>query len=725
MRQLFDVYISYRIEYGKTYAKDLYRYLTSHGIRVFMRDPEIYYNYYPNEIQRLVKCTPHFVLIATRNVFPDHNESDNEKIDCVLEEIIVACKSFNEDGKNRTIHVLNEDALHYRPEHTLPKYISAIAVPTWQTMSEQGNNRSLFNRVLNDILEITRINVWYSAHRWYENHRRNNEWFKNNASQNLLLPNAEIKTVYEIAGVPNKPIDLKNRAIKIESRQLFELLNHSKKNIFLIGERKIGKTTVLMSMMENAYQNKSYDSDAQIPIFVELGAAPATYCNVYKNGFSCFIRLAIYRQIKGVNTVDQNTKVIDDSYFLAQETVDPILELLSDNSTKQQYLLLLDGLNTVSLTVLEEIGVSVYWMILREIEFLIDNCSKVRIVLASRSEIELDHKKIERIYLTGVNEKNIYKFLVNEGILINTIDKLLADNDMLETLQNPEALISYAKLYKNNKECSLGTLLCQILGNEGTEWFDCFRTKKIDEKGFSNVTITCDNTIAVILQQILLYLIIPEISSIMVKYDRFFISAMDFETCLVKILSGTIYAVLHTSNGFELLSDTIKNAIKNLFVTRFVPSEDNFSLDDLIYLLIDYCTIHLGIIRKDNEDYYFNHNYYRDYFTAVKSLNLLQIAFYLVKHEEIEKAKNCIKTSLGYLNGNPNIYQFLESLIKTNKYEACCAINPYEILIPCDDEHLWVDSLIDFYCNVNDLKTINEEQINEFIKVIKSSNLHF
>lgn len=607
MRQLFDVYISYRIEYGKTYAKDLYRYLTSHGIRVFMRDSEIYYNYYPNEIQRLVKCTPHFVLIATRNVFPDHNESDNEKIDCVLEEIIAACKSFNEDGKNRTIHVLNEDALHYRPEHTLPKYISAIAVPTWQTMSEQGNNRSLFNRVLNDILEITRINVWYSAHRWYENHRRNNGWFKNNASQNLLLPNAEIKTVYEIAGEPNKPIDLKNRAIKIEPRQLFELLNHSKKNIFLIGERKIGKTTALMRIMEEYYGDGTKEI-IRIPIFVELSCAPDSYGELYENGVSSYIRRAVFRQIndnrKAQHGIGVQSQEIDEAFSLpAAVSVDPVDNLFSNQAKSPHFLLLLDGLNEVSLSVLNETGLSIYWMIVKEIEYLLYNCPNVQLVVTTRSECEFSlNEKLTRFYLTGVNQETVKSFLTDAGMPKDSIENALNDKELSEVLRVPLFLTIYSTLKHYNKVTTRGEILRQFFHEQG----DCIedytvkaRVNKIEKDIVRSSGIKQKNRITATMQTFILDFILPKIAWYMEKESKYHITenmaSVFIEHVLTDFSDGAICGIY----GKQLFSQN-----KGMFAHENVRETANSfqklgeNVESVTVSIMDCCAFSLGILKK-------------------------------------------------------------------------------------------------------------------------------
>ena len=52
-------------------------------------------------------------------------------------------------------------------------------------------------------------------------------------------------------------------------------------SLYLIGEGGIGKTTALMSIMEQHYQNRDYDQSEEIPLFVELSRAPRSFNRWY------------------------------------------------------------------------------------------------------------------------------------------------------------------------------------------------------------------------------------------------------------------------------------------------------------------------------------------------------------------------------------------------------------------------------------------------------------
>ena len=70
----------------------------------------------------------------------------------------------------------------------------------------------------------------------------------------------------------------------------------------------------------------------------------------------------------------------------------------------------MDGLNEVSSVTIDETGLSVVQMIMREIDLLISECPNVRIVLTSRSdESAIYNESISRLYLSGVEEE-IIKF---------------------------------------------------------------------------------------------------------------------------------------------------------------------------------------------------------------------------------------------------------------------------------------------------------------------------
>ena len=142
-----------------------------------------------------------------------------------------------------------------------------------------------------------------------------------------------------------------------DQKPLAEILDDTEnlRNMYLIGEGGIGKTTALNFVMEYTYKDKDFFPAAAknvIPLFIELSKAPADYCNAYRSSHSTFIQRYLYMLLGSVEKqclLSENSKEM--SQIMDKEDTsmtDYMEQLLNTDKENTRYLLLLDGLNEVS-----------------------------------------------------------------------------------------------------------------------------------------------------------------------------------------------------------------------------------------------------------------------------------------------------------------------------------------------------------------------------------------
>ena len=99
-------------------------------------------------------------------------------------------------------------------------------------------------------------------------------------------------------------------------------------------------------------------------------------------------------------------------------------------------------------------GKPVFSMIISEIQWILDNCPNVRVILTSRTdETAMSSDKITRLYLTGVDDDTIRAYLENRKLPKKRIDAAFADKNLIDTIRIPLFLTMYASL-KNADEVS-------------------------------------------------------------------------------------------------------------------------------------------------------------------------------------------------------------------------------------------------------------------------------
>lgn len=685
--KIYDVFISYRRSDGLIIAEALYKYLTSKGLRVFFDKHEmIDGHYFTTQIENNLRIAPNYILIATDDVF-----NFREKEDWVRKEIEIAIEEYESNPIERTITVLVPEFVHFLEKVALPKSMCNIADAQRITLPYGEDYTEPFYKALKAVTNINRRNLWFAAHRWLENSKQPGGRF---ASLNIcesILPNTLQKTETK-----EMPINVYCKEEFSDKKSLMDALSFDSKHFYLIGQGGIGKTTALMHIMNSSYLDKQYSRNAQIPIFIELSFAPDTYGALYEGGKSSFIRRSIYKQVRADRTIKQVTakEVNDiDEVFASlpyDVAVQPITDILSKATPAPEYLLLLDGLNEVSSVTIEETGMSVVQMIVREIELLLVECPNVRVVLTSRSdESALHNKSIAKLYLSGVDEKNIKEYLEGSALSNELIDKALED-DLFETLQIPLFLTMYASLSNSAEITTQGEIL-KLFFNERRRNLSVYtmqeRLAEIDKNVTDVASAYQKNRIEADMQNFILDFVLPEIAWNMERNNEFYCRIRDIRKIIEPVLTNTEDASVCGEFGREVFSkyrDGASAKIHTYKVAKKMLERLGDDITEVTESIINCCVFALGIMQESNSKYGFVHQHIRDYFAAVKNINTIRLSVYLYEENEKELALECMNKTFKDEPVNYTVRRFIGEYLGEHRNRPYYANEKWNYGVPVE-----------------------------------------
>ena len=645
---IYDVFISYRRSDGFIIAEALYKYLTSKGLRVFFDKHEmIDGHYFTTQIATNLKIAPNYILVATDDVFKFRKNED-----WVRKEIEVAIEEYESNPIERTITVLVPESVAFPEKVNLPNSVRNIADAQRIALPYGEDFAEPFYKALKAVTNINRRNLWFAAHRWLENSKQPGGRFANLNINESILPNASKNKTEQ----KSMPINVYSKENENKNRQsLFEAMDCNGNHLYLIGQGGIGKTTALMHIMNNAYVDKQYSENAQIPLFIELSFAPDTYGALYEGGKSSFIRRLIYKQVRTDRTIKQITaKEVSDvdevfSTLPYDVAVQPITDILSKTTPAPEYLLLLDGLNEVSSVTIEETGLSVVQMIMREIGLLISECPNVRVVLTSRSDEAAIYKEsISRLYLSGVEDSTIKDYLESYELSKEQIDKVLEDDNLCETLQIPLFLTMYASLSNYDDISTQGEIL-KLFFNERRKNISVYTMQERLAQVEKNITDVASavqkNRIDADMQNFILDFILPEIAWSLERNGEFYLSVRNIRKIIEPILSDTDDLAFCGEFGREIFSKYRNGASAKMHtykVAKRIVERLGDDITEVTESIINCCVFAFGIMQESNGKYGFVHQHIRDYFAALKNINTIRLSVYLYEENENELALECM-----------------------------------------------------------------------------------
>ena len=320
--------------------------------------------------------------------------------------------------------------------------------------------------------------AWKAGKLWYEESRKAGSRFAGLDIDKRIMPLSSTSS-----HVMNFPIRVsENLENADDQKPLAEILDDTEnlRNMYLIGEGGIGKTTALNFVMEYTYKDKDFFPAAAknvIPLFIELSKAPADYCNAYRSSHSTFIQRYLYMLLGSVEKqclLSENSKEM--SQIMDKEDTsmtDYMEQLLNTDKENTRYLLLLDGLNEVSKKQLstkeKDFLGTPSELIVDEIKELLEKHKNITAIITSRADetlYDLD-ASFKRLYLTGVSEPVIEDYLANCKIPFEMVCK---NSRLMETLKTPLFLKLYAQLYNTADISTPGEILYAFFSERSTKY---------------------------------------------------------------------------------------------------------------------------------------------------------------------------------------------------------------------------------------------------------------
>ena len=688
--KIYDVFISYRRSDGLIIAETLYKYLTSKGLRVFFDKHEmIDGHYFTTQIETNLKIAPNYILVATDDVF-----KFRKKEDWVRKEIEVAIEEYESNPIERTLTVLVPESVTFPEKETLPQSVCNIADAQRITLPYGEDFTEPFYKALKAVTNINRRNLWFAAHRWLENSKQPGGRFASLNINESILPNASKNKIDQ----KSMPINVYSKENVSENRQsLLDAMGCNSNHLYLIGQGGIGKTTALMHIMNNAYVDKQYSEKAQIPLFVELSFAPDTYGALYEGGKSSFIRRSIFKQVRADRTIKQVTaKEVSDvdevfSTFPYDVAVQPITDILSKTTPAPEYLLLLDGLNEVSSVTIEETGLSVVQMIMREIDLLISECPNVRVVLTSRSdESAIYNESISRLYLSGVEDSTIKDYLESYELSKAQIYKVLEDDNLCETLQIPLFLTMYASLSEYDEVSTQGEIL-KLFFNERRRNISVYTMQERLVQLEKNITDVASavqkNRIDADMQNFILDFILPEIAWSLECNGEFYLSVRSIRKIVEPILVDTDDLAFCGEFGRDIFSKYRNGASAKMHtykVAKKILERLGDDITEVTESIINCCVFALGIMQESNGKYGFVHQHIRDYFAALKNINTIRLSVYLYEEGEKELALECMNKAFKDKPVNYTVRRFMGEYLGEHRNKPFYADGKWNYGVPAD-----------------------------------------
>lgn len=644
---IYDVFLSYRRSDGEAIAKSLYTYFSQRGLRVFFDQEKMEDgHYFTTQIKEKLRLTPHYVFVATRDAF-----AFRESEDWLLEEIKIAIEEYEKAPSSRTLCVLVPEELSFPQKNNLPDCIQSIFDAQREILPFGEEPFLTYGNLLKAVTTVNRRNLWLAAQRWLENAQRPGNRFAHLHIDETIMPTAEQrKSSY--TGFHINIIEDENEKARIS---LLKAISNVNESIYLIGQGGMGKTTALMRIMNEAYQGKGYTDNSQIPIFIELSFAPDTvgkHSRPYENGESTFIRRSIFQQLRADLTLKQvsegQVSAISKVFTLEPEVaVDPITDILSRKTPAPEYLLLLDGLNEVSRTVIPETGRSVIDMVIGEIRDIIEKCPNVRVIITSRADqISNCGENLTKLVLCGLDDTQVLTCLRYSGMSDEEINVIGENTCLMQVLHVPLFLMLYTSLRERGEAETAGEILRLFfherrrnirlytvqdhLENVQRDLESCgIRAKKLDAT----------------MQFFILDFLLPEIAWKMVQDSSFYLPISEIEKIIVGVLTDYNDIAVCGNFGKELFSKyteggTVKHHTKR--TAKQIANNLGDDAEEVAESIVDCCIYSLGVMQQNGGRFGFIHQHIRDYFASVKVANSLRLAVYLWHSGEASAAIDCM-----------------------------------------------------------------------------------
>lgn len=487
--------------------------------------------------------------------------------------------------------------------------------------------------------------VWRAGKLWYEESRKTGSRFAELKIDEKIMPLSSHSS--HVTDFPIRVSESTDDAAK--PKRLSDVLKDTENlhNMYLIGEGGIGKTTALNSIMKLKYENKdcytSKNGKTIIPLFIELSKAPINYCNAYYASHSTFIQRYLYMLLASVQkqhllseSPKEMAQIMDKQDTSITDNIDMLLNMDEDHT---QYLLLLDGLNEVSKKQLstkeKDFLGSPSELIVEEIKELLEKHKNITVIITSRADETLSDldDSFERLYLTGVSEEIIKKYLSECKI---SPEQVSENSRLMETLKIPLFLKLYGELYNTTDISTPGEILYAFFSERSTKYTARNRIAEIKQDHQKAGDAYGSNSVDEKMQWFILDFLLPELGWYMEKNDLYAVDLPTFRQVIDTVLKGENNTDICGTYGRKYFKEYLKgeDPIPNTQTyARQLLALDGPLDEDYASVIAKYCVYSLGILYVNNQSYSFIHQHIRDFFAAMKIITDMKMALYIAENK--------------------------------------------------------------------------------------------
>ncbi len=524
-----------------------------------------------------------------------------------LSSLVKACQTMSNADKEELL-----DSCDGTQPDELARFIAAcIVCANFNTTKQKKATEERLNIVYMELKTPLRFSalenqLWTASRNDYiASHEEGNRFHTLNNIIQHLLPSG-----YFTGG----RFDTRGRLADGTVAPLVKLCEQTKGHIAIVGEGGIGKTTFLQYLLQNEFMDvKSKPnrfSGGTIPFFVELNRCPAHIANWYSSSLQKTDFITRY-----VAVMLENHSSLDTVHPKTLDKIEKEFQRHPEDG-KPEYLLLLDGFNEV-LTSNDQV---IRTYLSNEITVL-SQYPNVRIITTSRETQSAYYATdFENIYLIGLEEKDIVRYLEECGKTETFIGEVMSCEPLVQCLRVPLYLCMFSAEESEDKflpETPGEILYCFFHRNSA---FYNARRRAQD----SRTSPLTEKQIAFVLDFVLPY--------IGWRYEEdgvFSLNKMEFETAV--------------SDGMDAADRLLSCSPTNPFF------DFNYSGRDLKYTIrtftamgpenavsavIDCVHAFLGIVYEfqvnegpfgERNRYAFCHHHFRDYFSAIWDVQLLSM----------------------------------------------------------------------------------------------------
>ena len=403
------------------------------------------------------------------------------------------------------------------------------------------------------------------------------------------------------------PIEGRNEAG--QSVPLADLCRDADRHVAIIGNGGIGKTTFLQTLMDKVFaESEEYSTDIQIPFFIELNRCPADIRNWYDdslhktNFITRYIACLLENHLSLHDTRHDTLSKIEKAFQYAP------------HDGNAQYLLLLDGFNEVKI----DEDYSVRRLLSEEISVM-KEYPNIRIITTSReTQAAYYAHDFKNIRVSGLEDDVIIEYLKSCG----RVESALADIRRCERLMDCLRIPLYLCMFASSSDSTLlpethGEILYYFFHKNSS--FYNLRKRAHDAR---------NNPLSAPQTKVVLDFILPYIGYHLESNDIFSVNTELLEKLICEAVINTEHLFAKCKyNPFIDYNYQQRDLLSALNSLIRENEPDVLSITKCIY---DY----LGIIYQfhgNSKDYSqrmryaFSHHSFRDYFSAMWSIQLLRM----------------------------------------------------------------------------------------------------